>query len=60
VGRVLWPNEAWVAPVMQRFQLFRGLDGDSDDEVDAFVSAFDGSNFSSATNPTRSLGAWRF
>jgi phage terminase large subunit-like protein len=60
VGRVLWPEAPWVAPVMQRFQLFRGLDGDSDDEVDAFVSAFDGSNFSSATNPTRSLGAWRF
>ena len=46
--------------IVSRFKGFRGLDGDSDDEVDALVSVCDGMMASGVTSPAKTMGRPRW
>ena len=58
---IMWPESLPDrTAIVSRFKGFRGLDGDSDDEVDALVSVHDGMMSSGVTNPAKTFGKPRW
>jgi hypothetical protein len=58
---IMWPESLPDrTAIVSRFKGFRGLDGDSDDEVDALVSVHDGMMASGVTAPAQTMGRPRW